>query len=91
MKNIIRTLFAFVLTPLESGDEEYVYRPSHRKILIIMGVMFTALASGVLFIIPAGELGYYLPVVIFGGGGILSIAVGSVGSDRAVSKIWGTK
>jgi len=91
MKNLIRKMFAFVLTPLESGGEEYVYKPSHRKILLTMGVMFTALGLGVLFIIPQGELGYYLPVVIFGGGGILSVAVASVGSDRAVSKIWGTK
>ena len=91
MKNIIRKLFAFILTPLESGDDPFVYKPSHRKILIAMGVMFTALGLGVLFIIPDGQLSYFLPVIIFGGGGIVSMAVGFVGSDRAVSKIWGTK
>ena len=91
MKKLIRKLFAFILTALEAGNDEFVYKPSHRKILIVMGAMFSALALGVFFIIPEGELGYYLPVVIFGGGGILSIVVGSVGTDRAVSKIWGTK
>ena len=91
MKNIIRKMFAFILTPLESGDEQYAYKPSHRKILVTMGVMFSALGFGVLLIIPEGEMGYYLPVIIFGGGGILSIVVGLVGSDRSVSKIWGSK
>jgi hypothetical protein len=91
MKQLIRRLFSFILTPLEQGDEPFAYKPSHRKILIIMGVMFFCLGMGVLFMMPGFDFGYLLPVIIFGGGGIISVAVGTVGTDRAVSKIWGSK
>jgi len=91
MRPLIRRLFSFILTPLESGNEPFVYKSSHRKILIAMGAIFTALGIGVLYLMPGFEFAYCIPVLVFGGGGIISVVVGAAGTDRAVAKIWGTK
>ena len=91
MKSLIRTLFAFVLKPLESGDEPFAYKPSHRTVLLVIGVLFTFLASVAFALNDTGDLGYLFPVVVFGLIGLMGIVVGAVGSDRAVAKIWGSR
>jgi len=91
MKPLLRTIFSPILNLLESGTEPYIYKPSHRKILIIMGGMFTGLACVVLWLAQGQDPGYFLPVIIFGLGGLLSLMVGFLGSDRAVAKIWGSR
>jgi len=88
IKNVLRTLCMPVLKKLEAGDEPYEYKTSHRVILIVMGFIFTLLGSLVLYFAQGQEIAYFIPVVVFGGVGILSIIVGFAGSDRAVSKIW---
>lgn len=90
MKQILRTLFSPILNIFESGSEEYVYKPSHRKILIFFGCLFSGLALLVFFIAQNQALGYLFPVLIFGGAGLLSLLIGLIGSDRAVAKIWGS-
>ncbi len=89
MKALLRLLFSPVLKPLESGEGSYTYKASHRTIAIAVGGLFTALASVVLWLAWGKDPGYLLPVVLFGGAGILSLVVGLVGSDRAVAKLWG--
>lgn len=91
MKNLLRRLFSLLLTPLESGDDPYAYKPSHRTILLVMSVMFLGLASLVGFLMPGWDSGYWLPIVVFGGTGTLGIIVGCLGEDRAVAKIWGSR
>lgn len=91
MKNLLRKLFSFVLSPLESGSDQFVYKPSHRIILVVMSVMFIGLASLVLSIMPDWQSGYWLPVVVFGGAGCLGLVVASLGEDRAVAKLWGSR
>lgn len=76
---------------LESGNEEFAYRPSHRKILLAVGTLFSALAISVLFIAPNLDAGSLMPVVVFGGAGMICLIVGTLGNDRAVAKIWGSK
>lgn len=90
MKNVFRKLFSIVLNPLESGTNPYQYKPSHRTILITMGLMFMALAGLVYYLMPGWDSGYWLPIVVFGGAGLLGLLVGAIGSDRAVAKIWGS-
>lgn len=88
-RNTLRQLFSPILNPLESGEEEYIYKNSYRTILVAIGVLFGGLASAVLwFAIEGGDAGYYLPVLVFSAIGLLCIIVAWLGSDRAVARIW---
>lgn len=89
MRSVFRNLFSFVLNPFESGSGTYAYKPSHRNVLIIIGLLFSALAIGVLFIAQGKGLASLFPVLVFGGAGILALVIGVLGNDRAVAKIWG--
>ena len=92
MKAFLKKLFSPVLNPFEQGEEEFLYKSSHRVILLIVGGLFLVLsagglAAGILF----NQLGAALPILIFFAVGACCIIVGSLGSDRAVAKIWGSK
>ena len=91
LKNLIRTLFAPLLNPLEAGDEPYNYKPSHRTILLVVSALFCGLATAVGWLAWGIDPGYLFPVVVFGGVSITGLVVGTVGSDRAVAKIWGSR
>jgi len=88
VKNTIRSLCSPILNIFESGNEPFTYKPSHRKILIVFGVLFSGLASAVFWFSQGLDLGYFIPVVVFGGVGLLSLLIGFVGTDRAVAKLW---
>jgi len=88
VKNTLRSLCAPILKPFESGSEAYEYKPSHRKILLAFGCIFTGLASLVFWFAQGQDLGYFIPVIVFGGVGLLSLLIAYAGSDRAVAKIW---
>ena len=91
MKSLLRKIFAFLLKYFESGTEEFAYKSSHRTILIAVGVLFSLLALGLLWLAQGQDLGYLLPVAVFGGAGLISLIVGTLGTDRAVAKIWGSQ
>ncbi|MCH2189950.1 MAG: hypothetical protein MK188_03370 [Gammaproteobacteria bacterium] len=92
MKSIIRKLFAPLLANLESGDGEFLYKRSHRIILLIIGALFFSLATGVGAVgIYFEQFGALIPCVIFAAVGLVSLVVGSVGSDRAVAKLWSSR
>lgn len=91
MKSLFRTLFAPLLNMFEQGSGPYHYKPSFRLILIIVGILFCCLAAGVFMLVRAMDPSYLLPVVVFGGAGLLSLIVGLLGSDRAVAKIWNAR
>lgn len=92
MKNMLRTLFAPVLNPFESGNEPYQYKALNRKILLFISAVFSFLASLVCFLIPEqADPGYYIPVVVFGVMGGVGLIVGCLGNDRAVAKVWNNK
>lgn len=91
MKKIIRMLFSPVLNVFESGTEAYEYKKSHRVILVAIGVLFSALATGVFWLARGADIGYLFPVVIFGLIGIVCLLIAYAGSDRAVAKIWGSR
>ena len=92
MKALMRKLFSPVLDLFESGEEQYVYRESHRKILIAAGFLFLILSFGSLYAsITASEFGGILPVIVFFLAGAVCEIVGFLGSDRAVAKIWKSK
>jgi len=106
LKSLLRKLFSPLLNLFESGQSDYAYKKSHRVILIIVGLLFSGLASLVFVlshkvtqeVLPdvaqisaqADSIGYLIPVLFFGGAGILCLLIGLLGNDRAVAKIWGS-
>jgi hypothetical protein len=91
VKQQCRRLFSPILNKFESGSESYLYKASHRTILIVMGCLFCGLATAVFVLGRGEELTYLLPVLVFGGAGLLSVLIGWLGNDRAVAKIWGSR
>ena len=91
MKQALRALFSPLLNALESGESAYTYKPSHRKILIFISLVFTALALLVMAMNPGDDMGYSFPVLVFGLLGLLGLVVGTLGNDRAVAAIWGNR
>ncbi len=91
MKQLLRTIFSPILNIFESDSGEFVYKSSHRYILIFIGCMFSMMAIAVLWVAQGQDPGYFLPVLIFGLIGIVSFIIGFLGTDRAVAKIWGTR
>lgn len=88
IKNALRSLFSPLLNYFEAGDEPYSYKPSHRVILIVFGLMFCCLAMLVLWFALGQDAMYMLPVIIFGCIGLVSLVVGTLGTERAVSRLW---
>jgi hypothetical protein len=92
MKQLLRKLCSPILNGLESGDEPYAVKPLNRKILVVIGVLFLGLGSAVAYLsIDMGEIGFLIPVVVFGGVSLVTLVVGVLGTDRAVAKIWGNR
>ena len=77
-----------ILKPFESGSESYEYKASHRNILYVFGCLFTGLAALVFWFAQGEDIGYFIPVIVFGGVGLLSLLIAYAGTDRAVAKIW---
>ena len=92
MKQLLRKLFWPILRFFETDNVGSNYKSSHRVILIVVGFLFFVLsvASGAASVY-ANELGALIPVVIFFAISLVAIVVGTLGSDGAVSKIWGNK
>ena len=93
MKTFFRSIFSFLLMPLESGTEPYIYKKSNRIILVIVGVLFLLLTIGVSFVFKAysnGDIAYLIPALIFGCASLLCFIVGFLGNERAITKLWGS-
>lgn len=85
-------IFWPILKFFETDEEPANYKKSHRVALNIVGTLFIFLSlgsAGAAYF--SGELGSLIPVVVFFCVGLVTVVVGSLGSNGAVSKIWGTK
>jgi len=92
MKKVLIKIFWPILNIFESNVDSSHYKKSHRVALIVMGALFLLLAIGSAAAARSyGGLASMIPVVIFFCVGFISVVVGSLGSNGAVSKIWGTK
>jgi len=94
MKNALKKVFGFILNPLEKGDEEFLHNKLGRKILLVMGFLFSALSAGIattVLNLENTDPTYLFPSVIFGCAGLYCWVVGLLGSDRAVAKVWGSR
>jgi hypothetical protein len=86
------SLFSPILRVFETGEGEYAYRKSHRKILIAVGALFFILSCISLFAAfrlsePAG----FFPAIFFLLAATVCEVVALLGSDRAVARIWKSK
>lgn len=89
MKDLLRNLFAPILGPFEAGTGDYEYRPSYRKILIAMGLLFLLLSGGCVYAsLSASSAVGMLPALVFFVVASVCGIVGFLGSDRAVARIW---
>ena len=92
MKSSLTKLCWPVLKFFETGIESANYKKSHRVALNVLGSLFIILSFAAAWAaIASGGLGGFIPVVVFFGLGVVAVIVGTLGSSRAVSKIWGTK
>ncbi|MGH1471849.1 MAG: hypothetical protein ACRBCS_11685 [Cellvibrionaceae bacterium] len=92
MKELLTKLCWPILKYFEGGQEPYEYKSLNRKILIAIGSLFCALGCGLLFVATATTgYGFLIPVSVFMIVGVVCFVVGVLGSDRAVSKIWGNR
>lgn len=89
MKATLRSLFSFILNGFESGTSEFSYKKSHRIILIVIGFIFSGLATLLFFMAQGEDIGYFFPVLIFGAIGLTGFVIGFLGNDRAVATLWG--
>ena len=91
MRALLRRLFKPLLDPFEKEGDGYVYKPSHRVILVVMSCLFLFLGSLSFFLMPEGRWDYLLPLVVFGGAGLLGLIIGGLGKDVAVARLWGSR
>lgn len=56
-----------------------------------MSSLFLLLAGVTVWLMPPGGWDYLLPVIVFGGAGMMGLIVGTVGKDIAVARLWGSR
>jgi hypothetical protein len=92
MKAVLRKICSPVLNIFESGNEEFIYRPSHRKILVAVGVLFFILAGAAISIsISVEQYAGLMPGSVFLIAGLVCEIVAFLGTDKAVAKMWKSK
>lgn len=92
MRNTIRQLCGPVLAYFEKGEPAASYKPSHRKILFAVAVLFLVLFGLSLYLaLAAGQMAAVVPVAVFLVVSGVALIVATLGSDIAVARIWGLK
>lgn len=90
MKETLRKIFWPILRQFETGDPVKAYKQSHRVILVVVGSLFFVLSTAAgAAAVHADSLGALIPVFVFFSVGVVTLVVGSLGSNDAVSRIWG--
>ena len=91
MLSVLRKLFSPLLNLFEKGDEPFHHRPMNRKVLLVLSLLFSGLATAILILSPAENWDFVFPVIVFYSVGIVGFIIATLGNDRAVAKIWGNK
>lgn len=92
MKTVLTKIFWPILKFFETEEVPVNFKKSHRVALNLMGALFIFLSFVSIWATSSMvSLGSLIPVVVFAGVGIVALVVGFLGSNGAVSKIWGTK
>lgn len=92
MKNALRSFCRPILALFEKGEPVASYRPSHRKILLAVAVLFLVLfVISLSLSLSSGQLGALVPVAVFFVVSTVALIVATLGTDTAVARIWGLK
>jgi isoprenylcysteine carboxyl methyltransferase (ICMT) family protein YpbQ len=92
MKMALRRFFSPLLNYFEAGEGKFNYRKSHRTALIGAGILFLVLSFVSLWAALNTLLsGALIPLVVFVTASLVCLVVGSLGNERAVATIWGSK
>ena len=92
MKQVLIRTFWFILKHFEHGERNYVYKPMNRIILLVVGILFCALAiTTLIFSFSTSGYGFLIPLIVFSMVGCVCLVVALLGSDQAVAKIWGNR
>jgi len=92
MKKVLRKVFQPILSFFETDEEPREYKESYRFVLKIVGVLFLFLSAVSGFAgYSIGQMGALIPVLVFFAVGLVAVVLGALGSNAAVSKIWGIK
>ncbi len=87
---MLKKIFSPILSFFEQGSEKYRPASWKRPILLIVCMIFMALAIAVPIVAPADvRSGAWLPTIVFGAIGFTGFIVATLGSDHAVAKILG--
>lgn len=84
----MRKVINFLLAPLEGRKLTAAYKPSQRKVLLIISILFSGLATSVFIIAPKHQLVAYFPVLVFGSLGCYGLLAAIFASDQAVANLW---
>jgi hypothetical protein len=92
MKIVLRRIFSPLLNYFEAGKGEFNYRKSHRTALIAAGGLFLILSLVCLWAaLTTAQLGAFIPLFVFVTASLVCLVVGTLGNERAVATIWGSK
>lgn len=92
MRDILTKVFWPILRLFETGEQPANYKNSHRVALNILGSLFIFLSFASAWAASySDELSAFIPVVVFFLVGLVAVVIGCLGSNAAVSKVWGTK
>lgn len=90
MKLFLQTVFSPILSFFEKDSEKYRPASWKRPVLLIVCMIFMALAIAVPLVAPADvRSGAWLPTIVFGAIGFIGFIVAVLGSEHAVAKILG--
>ena len=92
MKTLLKNIFSPVLNIFENNNDEFIYRSLNRKIVLFISSVFFLLAFALPIYMPQLiEMGFWFVMVVFGGLSSVGLIVGTLGSDKAVAKLLGSK
>ncbi len=92
MKKLLKKLFSPILNVFEKNNDEFIYRPLNRKIVLFVSIVFALLAfASPVFMPQLIEMGFWFVMVVFGSLSFVGLVVGLLGSDKAVAKLLGSK
>lgn len=92
MKNTLKTIFSPILNIFENNNDEFIYRPLNRKVVLFISAVFFLLAFALPYFMPQLiDMGYWFVMLVFGTLSSVGLIVGILGSDKAVAKLLGSR